>query len=64
MEKSIILERGNSCWWKDKKYRRETAQELKKIKKKGWKLAWKRKLEKKVGQIDTRVFYEYRFKNK
>ena len=34
MEKSIILERGNSCWWKDKKYRRETAQELKKIKKK------------------------------
>ena len=62
MEKSIILERGNTCWWKNNKNRKETAYKLKKIKKKGWKLCWKKKIQQKVQQIDTRIFYEYRFK--
>ena len=62
MEKSIILERGNTCWWKNNKHRKETTCKLKKIKKIGWKLCWKKKIRQKVEQIDTRIFYEYRFK--
>ena len=33
MNKIITLEVGNSSWWKNKKYRREASQELKKLRK-------------------------------
>ncbi len=32
--KKITLEVGNSCWWKNLKYRIEAAQELKRLRKK------------------------------
>ena len=32
--KKITLEVGNSCWWKNLKYRTEAAQELKRLRKK------------------------------
>ena len=32
--KKITLELGNSCWWKNLKYRKEAAQELKRLRKK------------------------------
>ncbi len=31
MKKMITLEIGNSSWWKNKKYRREAAQEIRKL---------------------------------
>ena len=31
MKKVITLEIGNSSWWKNKKYRKEASQELKKL---------------------------------
>ena len=34
MKKLITLEIGNSSWWKNKKYRKEASQELKKLRKK------------------------------
>ena len=33
MTKIITLEVGNSSWWKNKKYRKEASQELKKFRK-------------------------------
>ena len=33
MTKIITLEVGNSSWWKNKKYRKEASQELKKLRK-------------------------------
>ena len=33
MTKIITLEIGNSSWWKNKKYRKEASQELKKLRK-------------------------------
>lgn len=34
MKKIITLEVGNSSWWKNRKYRREAASELRTLKKK------------------------------
>ncbi len=31
MKKTITLEIGNSSWWKNKKYRKEAAQEIRKL---------------------------------
>ena len=47
MKKVITLEIGNSSWWKNKKYRKEASQELKKlrIKYKSVKLIKKHRLE-------------------
>ena len=33
MKKVITLEIGNSSWWKNRKYRREAAYEIRKLKK-------------------------------
>ena len=33
MTRIITLEVGNSSWWKNKKYRKEASQELKKLRK-------------------------------
>ena len=38
MKKVITLEIGNSSWWKNKKYRREAALEIKKLRKKNKKV--------------------------
>ena len=38
MKKVITLEIGNSSWWKNRKYRREAALEIKKLRKKNKKV--------------------------
>ena len=47
MKKVITLEIGNSSWWKNRKYRREAAHEIKRLKRN-----YKIKLLKKY-QLDT-----------
>jgi hypothetical protein len=41
--KKITLEVGNSCWWKNLKYRKEAAQELKRLKNNKKKIKLKQK---------------------
>ena len=38
MKKIITLEIGNSSWWKNRKYRREAALEIRKLRKKNKKV--------------------------
>ena len=48
MKKVITLEVGNSSWWKNRKYRREAALEIRKIKEKSNKVRLLKKY-----QLDT-----------
>ena len=59
LNKEIILVTGNSCWWKEKKFRRESAVLLKNQRVKGWRLKQKVFVEKKIKSVDTRIFHKY-----
>ena len=48
MKKVITLEVGNSSWWKNRKYRREAASEIRKLKEKSKKVRLLKKY-----QLDT-----------
>ena len=48
MKKIITLEIGNSSWWKNRKYRREAASEIRKLRKKNNKIRLLKKY-----QLDT-----------
>ncbi len=57
MVKIITLEIGNTSWWKDKKYRKEAAQELRRLRN----TANKIKLEKKyrIDGSNTILYADY-----
>lgn len=59
LNKEIILVTGNSCWWKEKKFRRESAIFLNKQRVQGWRLKQKLFVEKKINSVDTRIFHKY-----
>ena len=46
VNKEIILITGNTSWWKEKKFRLESAQVLNEYRKKGWRLRKKVILDK------------------
>ena len=59
--KEIELVTKNSSWWKQKKYRKESAFILNKYRKLGWRLAKKIELKNKPN-VDTRSFTLYSLK--
>ena len=59
--KEIELVTKNSSWWKQKKYRKESAFILNKYRKLGWRLTKKIELKNKPN-IDTRSFTLYSLK--
>ena len=60
MKKIITLEVGNTSWWKNRKYRREAAAELRKLRleKKTIKLVKKYR----TGDINTILYGDYEVK--
>ena len=59
--KEIELVTKNSSWWKQKKYRKESAFILNKYRKLGWRLTKKIELKNKPN-VDTRSFTLYSLK--
>ena len=59
--KEIELVTKNSSWWKQKKYRKESAFILNKYRKLGWRLTKKFELKNKPN-VDTRSFTLYSLK--
>lgn len=59
--KEIELVTKNSSWWKQKKYRKESAFILNKYRKLGWRLTKKTELKNKPN-VDTRSFTLYSLK--
>ena len=59
--KEIELVTKNSSWWKQKKYRKESAYILNKYRKLGWRLTKKIELKNKPN-VDTRSFTLYSLK--
>ena len=62
MKKIITLEVGNSSWWKNRKYRREAAQEIREIRKKGFRVKFIKKYQ--LGASNTIVYGDYLLKTK
>ena len=61
MKKIITLEVGNSSWWKNRKYRREAAQEIREMRKKG-QVKFLKKYQ--LGANNTIVYGDYLLKTK
>ena len=59
INKKIILVTGNTCWWKEKKFRYESAQELNKYRSEGWRLRKKVVINNNTKSIDSRKFHKY-----
>lgn len=59
VNKEIILITGNTSWWKEKKFRFESAQVLNKYRKKGWRLRKKVMLNYNSKSIDSRKMHKY-----
>lgn len=49
---TVILVNGNSSWWKQRKYRRETAHRLRRFRNDGWRLVGLERLT--PSGVDTR----------
>tara|TARA_B100001059_G_C17753969_1_gene538844 strand:- start:818 stop:1048 length:231 start_codon:yes stop_codon:yes gene_type:complete len=62
--KKLILVTNNSSWWKQIKYRRESAKHLLKERSLGWKYIKKELIKKNSSYKDTRTFYTYYLKKK
>jgi uncharacterized membrane protein YdjX (TVP38/TMEM64 family) len=62
MKKIITLEVGNSSWWKNRKYRREAAQEIREMRKKGFQVKFLKKYQ--LGANNTIVYGDYLLKTK
>ena len=62
MKKIITLEVGNSSWWKNRKYRREAAQEIREMRKKGFQVKFLKKYQ--LGSNNTIVYGDYLLKTK
>ena len=59
IRKKLTLVVSHSSWWKNKKYRKETFNILKKYKKDGYKLIKTKRIKHNPLTIDSRVFKEY-----
>lgn len=60
MERKIVtLVTGNSSWWKQRKYRREAAAALRRLRNQSWRCCSQRRLPRQGA--DTRQFTEYTF---
>ncbi|MAH78732.1 MAG: hypothetical protein CBE14_002310 [Rickettsiales bacterium TMED254] len=59
MKKKLKLITHNSSWWKSIKYRKLSAKILKKHKKLGWKLLFKKAIINNKQTVDTRSFHYY-----
>ena len=58
MKKIITLEIGNSSWWKNRKYRREAASEIRELRKKNNKVKLLRKY--KLDSSNTIIYGDYK----
>ena len=57
MKKIITLEVGNSSWWKNRKYRREAASEIRKLREKNKKVKLLKKYQ--LGSSNTVIYGDY-----
>ena len=57
MKKVITLEIGNSSWWKNRKYRREAASEIKELRKNNKKVKLLKKYQ--LDSFNTIIYGDY-----
>mgnify|MGYP000058111196 CR=1 FL=1 len=57
MKKIITLEVGNSSWWKNRKYRREAAREIREMRKKGFQVQFIKKYQ--LEDNNTIIYGDY-----
>ena len=57
MKKVITLEIGNSSWWKNRKYRREAASEIRELREKNKKVKLLKKYQ--LGSSNTVIYGDY-----
>ena len=57
MKKVITLEVGNSSWWKNRKYRREAASEIRELRKKNKKVKLLKKYQ--LDSSNTIIYGDY-----
>ena len=57
MKKVITLEVGNSSWWKNKKYRREVASEIRELREKNKKVKLLKKYQ--LDSSNTIIYGDY-----
>ena len=57
MKKVITLEVGNSSWWKNKKYRREAALEIRELREKNKKVKFLKKYQ--LDSSNTIIYGDY-----
>jgi len=57
MKKVITLEIGNSSWWKNRKYRREAASEIRELRKKNKKVKLLKKYQ--LDSSNTVIYGDY-----
>tara|TARA_Y100001936_G_scaffold145700_1_gene142092 strand:- start:884 stop:1108 length:225 start_codon:yes stop_codon:yes gene_type:complete len=62
--KEIELVTKNSSWWKQIKYRRESAAILNRYRNQGWKLMKKEGKMKNILKVDTRSYSKYLLRRK
>tara|TARA_B100000902_G_C26670381_1_gene602763 strand:+ start:133 stop:339 length:207 start_codon:yes stop_codon:yes gene_type:complete len=64
MKKVITLEIGNSSWWKNRKYRREAAYNIRELRGKGYDIQLLKKYR--LDESNTILYgdYEIKYKNK
>ena len=62
MKKVITLEIGNSSWWKNRKYRREAASNIRKIRRKGYDIQLLKKYR--LDESNTILYGDYKIKEK
>ena len=62
MKKIITLEIGNSSWWKNRKYRREAASNIREIRKKGYNVKLIKKYR--LDETNTILYGKYEVKRK
>ena len=60
MKKVITLEIGNSSWWKNRKYRREAASNIREIRRKGYEIKLLKKYR--LDEINTILYGDYAVK--
>jgi len=62
MKKVITLEIGNSSWWKNRKYRREAAANIREIRRKGYDIQFLKKYR--LDESNTILYGDYAVKQK
>ena len=62
MKKVITLEIGNSSWWKNRKYRREAASNIREIRRKGHEIKLLKKYQ--LDESNTILYGDYAVRQK